>query len=173
MLQWCTNYCKRYEDDPNVVYKSCGDHIVVLKKLADTITNESRDNVKDRRYAKFRANKLEVLCIFQKNNPREQLETINDTFYREKKLTYTVGKIVCVDDYDVYLNKIYASGIHYFKSVIAAFYYKLNVDLIHYTGFYMSWHDNGSKYKHCNYVDGRQCGKCSIWKENCKRFIKN
>jgi hypothetical protein len=168
MLQQCIDYCKQY--DSNVVYKSCGDYIVVLKKLADTITNESRDNVKDQNNAKFRADKLEVICIFSKNNTSEQLETINNTCYSEKRLTYTVGKIVSVGDYNMDPNKVCTSGIHYFKNITVAFYYEFDVS--HFTGHFISWHDNGNKRWECDYVDGKQHDHYIRWDENGNMLCK-
>ena len=55
----------RYEDGSHV-FKSCShDWIVVLRKLPDTNTNESRPVV-DPNCAKFRADKLQVVDIIHK-----------------------------------------------------------------------------------------------------------
>src|SRR5438128_254473 len=59
-------------DEKDCVFKSCDyEWIVVLKKLSDTLTNEDRHCVVDARYAKFRANKLKVMLIFNKLNPNK------------------------------------------------------------------------------------------------------
>jgi hypothetical protein len=39
--------CKLYLDNDKYVFKSCGNYIVVLEKLDDTRTNESRSNIAD------------------------------------------------------------------------------------------------------------------------------
>ena len=58
-------YVTKYNDS-SYVFKSCSrDWIVVLQKLPDTITNESR-SVVDLNCAKFRANKLFVVDIIHK-----------------------------------------------------------------------------------------------------------
>ena len=55
-------------------YKKCGDYIVTMKKLPDTITNESRRNVVDPLYAKFRADKLMVVSIEHKDTGEKPAE---------------------------------------------------------------------------------------------------
>ena len=57
--------CIHYVDDPKYVFKSCGNYVVVLEKLPDTITNELRTTY-DPRYSKYRANKLKTVLIFYK-----------------------------------------------------------------------------------------------------------
>ena len=53
--------CKLYIHDPKYVYKSCGECIVILKKLETTITNEDRMDIANRKFAAFRANELEQM----------------------------------------------------------------------------------------------------------------
>jgi hypothetical protein len=53
MLQECINFCRQYAHNKTIVYKSCSDYIIVLRKLTDTITNESRDDVIDPQHAYF------------------------------------------------------------------------------------------------------------------------
>jgi antitoxin component YwqK of YwqJK toxin-antitoxin module len=170
MLSQCIEFCKQYDNDPAIVYKSCGHQIVVLKKLEETLTSEERNNVIDPQHAKFRANKLEVLCIFSKSNPDEQLESVNNTIYKKRQLTYSVGEIISVDDYDANVDNICAQGIHYFKSVTAAYYYKLSKR--NFTGTYIKYHDCGNVMSEREYVNGVKCGKWIEWYRNGNKLIE-
>src|SRR5438128_5301429 len=104
------------------VFKSCqNDYIVVLQKLDDSKTNEHRKDVVDARYAKFRADRLIVVRIYNKCNG-EEIQTITNSVYSKKTITYTCNEIVEVTDYDEDINKVCSSGIHYFKTEEAAKY---------------------------------------------------
>src|SRR5579872_6315550 len=69
--------CKEYCSDSSYVYKLCNNNhyrverkwLVVLKKLDDTITNEHRTGIVNDYFAKYRANKLKVIKIFDITNP--------------------------------------------------------------------------------------------------------
>ena len=70
--------------DPLYVFKSCSrDWIVVLQKLADTITNESRPVV-DADCAKFRANKLQVVDIIHKFDQTTRDSICNSVYVYKK-----------------------------------------------------------------------------------------
>ena len=70
LLKQLKEELSEYIDDKKYVYKICGDYIVVLEKLPDTITNENRSNISqiddNKLYAKYRANKLLVKQIINK-----------------------------------------------------------------------------------------------------------
>src|SRR5437868_2965759 len=94
---------------PDHLYKSCQkDYIVVLKKLDDSKTNESRKDVVDARYAKFRANKLQVVRIYNRVTG-EEVNSITNSVYSSKTLIYTCNEIVEVTDYDEDINKVCSS----------------------------------------------------------------
>ncbi len=140
-----------YYIENNHIYKGCGGYIVVMKLLEDSITNESRKDIVDANFAKYRTNKVKVLLIINKFT----LEIVNDvenSFY-EKKLKYTVNEIIEEKDYDMDLNKVCCAGIHYFKKIECAFYFTLNTRS--YTGHYIKWHKNGHMLEKCDYVDGK------------------
>jgi antitoxin component YwqK of YwqJK toxin-antitoxin module len=157
MLSKCIEFCQQYPAD--IVYKSCGEHIVVLEKLSDTITNENRDNIGEPMHAKFRANKLKVLCIFSKDNPIDQLDFIENTSYTPNIITYRRGETIEIKNFDTNLNEVCAEGIHYFKSLESAYYYSRPIDK-KYTGGCVYWHDNGQCAAMHNYVDGQLHGQC-------------
>ena len=82
--------------DPSYVFKSCSrDWIVVLQKLPDTITNESRFVV-DADCAKFRANKLQVVDIIHKFDQTITCDSIWNSVYAGKQMEYKRGEIVGV-----------------------------------------------------------------------------
>jgi isocitrate dehydrogenase kinase/phosphatase len=113
--------CAKYTTNESYVYKICCDilskkdktsrkWLVVMKKIKGTQTNEDRSEVADFNHAKFRANKLKVIKIFNKNNPDLTKQSIINK-YDEKKLRYTVGRIVKIDDYDRKIENVCSHGI--------------------------------------------------------------
>ena len=75
--------------DPSYVFKSCSHvWIVVLQKLPDTITNESR-SVADPNCAKFRADKLSVVDIIHKFD-QTTTDSICNSVYKDKQMESVV-----------------------------------------------------------------------------------
>jgi antitoxin component YwqK of YwqJK toxin-antitoxin module len=174
-----------YVEDDQFVYKSCeSEWIVILRKLKDTITNENRWDIVNIKFAKFRANKLEVVLIINKNDPTIITKQISNSNYKSK-ITYKVGEIVIINDYDMNLSNVCSTGIHYFKTIECAYYfdnekkcignykkwfndgtlckqcyYDQNNNLI---GDYNEWFDNGNYKKKCNYKDGLLNGEYKEW----------
>jgi antitoxin component YwqK of YwqJK toxin-antitoxin module len=137
----------------------------LLTFFAILAKNESRTDVKNPKYAKFRADRVKVICIFSKLNPNIKINAIENTSYKKRNLTYIVGRYIGVSNYDNNLNNVCAPGIHYYKSVEAAFYHEITYNTI-YTGKYCVWLDDGSKYAEYNFVDGKQHGIYTEWYEN-------
>lgn len=179
-------------ENPDIVYKSCGDFIVILKKLNDTITNENRCDVVDSKCAKFRANKLFTKMIINKFTG-ELIPEIANTSY-SNKIVYKVGKVMVVDNYDFNINTICAPGIHYFKSIDAAYYFcnigflgkykgyydsgqiKIERDIVYIIGdkytHYIEWHNNGKIYIDCNYKNSKLNGIFKKWHKNGSPWIE-
>jgi antitoxin component YwqK of YwqJK toxin-antitoxin module len=165
-LEECTDCCKQYGNDTNIVYGSYGEFIVVFRKLEDSITteNDKRNLVYRRNFAKFRADKLEVVCIFLKKHPYIQVKSIDKKYYENDVVTYTVGKIAKIHDYNTESPYANASGMTYFKSVEGAFYNEL--DLETYTGHYVVYNEQcGSREKEFDYVYGQKHGTCIVWRQ--------
>src|SRR5437016_3705304 len=136
------------------LYKSCQKNwIVVLQKLDDTITNEGRNDVSDPLYAKFRANKLRVVSICHKLNQEQCIDSITNSSYTGKTVTYTRGQVVEVDDFDNDLDHVCTTGIHYFKSVQAALMWEIPDN---YTGVHRVWFNNGIKQADTEYLQGER-----------------
>jgi len=121
------------------VFKSCGfEWIVVMQKLPDSITNETRKDVHDLRYAGFRADRLIVIKIINKFTD-DEINEIENTLYTMKKIKYRVGEVVEAGSFDTCLDKVMTDGIHYYRTPVPAYY--LEIDQI--VGKYRSWYDNG------------------------------
>jgi antitoxin component YwqK of YwqJK toxin-antitoxin module len=164
MLSKCIEFCGQFADNPNIRYKTCDNCIVVLQKEKDTITNEDR-SVADSNYAKYRANKMKVICIFLKSDPMEQLQFVKNTVHKDHIIVYETGEIVTADSYDQCIDNVCSQGIHYFKSLEAAYYYLLeNND--RYTGKMYWWYDNGAKLQEAHYINGTKHGILTEWHDN-------
>jgi antitoxin component YwqK of YwqJK toxin-antitoxin module len=187
--------CAKYTKSEYYVYKSCCDvlskkdktsrkWLVVMKKIKETKTNEDRSKVIYFNNAKFRENKLKDIKIFNKNNPDKTKKMIINE-YENKKLRYTVGRIVKIDDYDEDIEIVCSNGIHYFKTLEPAYYYGdmqknytckwirlyedgRNIDEGDYidgkkSGHWICWYYNGQKAMEGDYIDGKESGHWIHW----------
>ena len=154
--------------ESDLCYKSCGEYIVTMKKLSDTICNESRKGIIDQLHAKFRTDKLLVISIEHKET-KETLDKVQNTSYLDKKIWYKVSKEVSVTDYDRDVEVIYGKGIHYFLSRETAFYWdNFNIK----DGIFKSWYDNGQNTTEYTNVDGKRHGTCRTWNYNGQKITE-
>lgn len=168
---------KIYIDDESYVYKSSYDFsidektrkwLIIMQKLVDTQTNEARSDVFDRDYAKFRANKLRVVEIINMENPNITKKIVTNK-YAPFEIKYEVGFVVEEDKYDYAVNKICSNGIHYFRTLVPAFYYRsVPCD---YTGNWIEWYSNGHKLEEGYYVNRQRIGQWTRW--NYDKTTKN
>lgn len=123
---------KQYTNNSNYCYKIvCYSgrqipYFVVMQKLDDTITNESRKNVVNPQYAKFRANKLKVIDIINCKDMIDEESVVNVLHlkgFSSKKTAYEVGNIVVPDEFDSNIENICTGGIHYFNSIDAVYHF--------------------------------------------------
>jgi antitoxin component YwqK of YwqJK toxin-antitoxin module len=163
--------CSEYISNPKYVYKSCGNYVVVLEKLDDTRTNESRSNIADPKYAKYRANKLKTILIINKFDPSDVIMEIENSFYA-KKVVYRTGEIIEIDDYNYNLNKVCSTGIHYFKTVEKSFFWELLKFNPKFTGKLIKWYENGNKLIEGEHKEGKREGKWIEWYENGNKLIE-
>lgn len=167
--------CEPYVNDCSYVYKLCThteressniEWFVILQKIPDeTKTNEERKNVVDKSYAKFRANKLKVIDIFNVNDPSVSRTHVVNCFTKE--LVYKIGEVVIPDSYDENIDNICSGGIHYFKTPLAACFYRSAPE--NYTGIWMDFYDNGQKQSSGMLKNGKQDGLWVSWHENGKK----
>jgi antitoxin component YwqK of YwqJK toxin-antitoxin module len=143
------------------VYKSCEKNwIVYLQPIEGTITNVGRDNVVDPKYAKFRGNKFMVAKIEHKYDVNLTTKSVVSSGYRQKSLTYHLGEMVAVEDYNMNKNIICTTGIHFFLTREAAFSYEKPIGkyLKQLSGPYTTYHDNGVKRSETTYENGKLHG---------------
>jgi hypothetical protein len=159
-----------YYDDPQYVYKMCLDqYIVIMKKLPNTLTNENRTNIINARYAKFRANCLEVCVIFDVNDCAQTRKHIINQ-YNDKQTKYEVNCVVTPDGFDIDLENVCSGGIHYFNSMRRTFYY--GIKPFDYTGYWFGWYDNGQKYCQGTYLDGVKNGNWIFFRSNGQIYLE-
>lgn len=158
-----------YITDSNYIYKSCESYIVVLKKIMDETfkTNENRSGIINENYAKFRANKVEVVSIFNKGLFTYQIDNIQNSHY-PKKINYKVGAIIEINNFNDDNNIICAAGIHYYKTIDSAFYFNFYEIILtnKLSQNYYEWHDNGSLSLECTFLNGMLHGKYQKWDKN-------
>jgi hypothetical protein len=82
LFLYVLQHCSKWSSDANIVFSSWGKKwVVVFQKLKDTMTNEKNIKVKDSRYAKFSADRLKVICVFNKFNVFKMLKQIDLEMY--------------------------------------------------------------------------------------------
>jgi len=110
-----------YTNNEIYVYKKCRDDlIVILEKFNDSRTNEKRA-VFNSNYAKYRADKLKVVYIFDITDLSKRDIAISES---DKSFIYRIGEVVSTK-YEMSINSVCSYGIHYFKTIDAAYYYNL------------------------------------------------
>lgn len=150
-----------YIKNPGAVFKSCSDYIVVLTKLPETYTNDSRSS-DNKTYAQCRGDKFLVNDIINKFEVSKKRDRIQNSCYAKKQIWYIVGEIVQADDYDKYVQNISSRGIHYFKTIEQAFYWELG-KIPTYSGDWIMWHHDGNLSALVNLKNGKPYGKCKLF----------
>ena len=152
------------------LFKSCEQYIVVLQKLDDTITNESRE-VFDKTRAKYRGNKFMVLDIINKYEDEDEEEggeaTISCvTSDYSSKFVYRKNEIAECEDYNQDNKIVCCSGIHFYLDWTTAFHHNLvrfKMNNFNYTGKYYEWFDDGRLKFESYYIAGKKNGEEKEW----------
>ena len=139
--------------------------IVTLEIPEDAITNINRNNVAVKEYAKHRCNKAKVLKIEDEDG--KEYSSARSYCYFKKSLEYILNDTIVVDDYDMDLDEVCASGIHFFLTRRRAELF--GVGSIQ-NGLYTSWYDNGNKNEEYTYVNGQRHGLCQAWYEYGQKY---
>jgi antitoxin component YwqK of YwqJK toxin-antitoxin module len=156
-------YYKTYIDDNKYVYYSCDNYIIILEKLADTITNEDRLIYNGNSlYAQHRATKLKVILIFYKFEPSKCIDEITHKPNIRRIIYKTNNTLISNINGKItnhYTLKTY--GLPYFKSIYSAFsYYLFDFYLIkNKNGILESYYSNGNVYDRRVYVDNKLNGE--------------
>jgi antitoxin component YwqK of YwqJK toxin-antitoxin module len=151
------------------VAKNGGDTrvVITLDIPEDAFTNMERSTIRVKDTAKYRTNKAIVVKIEdQKGN---EYTSAKSFVHKDKSLTYTLGETLIVEDYDLNIEKVCSSGIHFFLNKRVAELY--NLDHLE-NGILEKWHDNGQKHQECTYKDGKPHGLYQVWQENGQKYIE-
>ncbi len=159
--------CKPYLDNDQFVFKGCSNNIIVLEKPdLNFESNENRKSVVDKNFAKFRCNGLWCRDIIDL-----------ETFGHKKKLknhfgltttVYEVDKFIRPHSYTFDINKVFASGIHYFLTLKAAFHYvRQGRD----DGDHITWTPSGQLHLILRYKDGKKF-ETSVFNKDGKMIQK-
>lgn len=134
-------------------------------------TNENRQNIVDKNYAKYRTSEAKVLKIFKKSgeSTEETHESISGLY--NKNFTYKTGEIVKPNSFDPDLGEVCSSGIHYFKTYEQAYMWTL--EYANYTGEYKEWHNNGQLFIECEFINGVRHGSYREWYDNGQLWIES
>jgi hypothetical protein len=138
-----------------------------MEKLPDTRTNEARKNVDDDKYAKFRADKMKVILIFDIKNPDCQIDSIDNPppAPRASFLIYKKGEIILPDGFDEDVDKICSQGIHYFKTLDAAYFWAFGP--VHDENGKLRWSEDYFRYSDPN-NNNRKCFEEFLSVQNTK-----
>lgn len=154
------------DDTKQYLFKSCGEiWIVVMRKLSDTITNQSRlePDHPSRQFISYRANKLMVVNIINKFNPNETINEISNTFYKGHTIKYIKGNVVVPDLFDSNINNVCSNGIHFYEKIECAFY--LELEKVE-NGKLTEWYEDGQIKEEGEYLNGMLHGRWTFWYDN-------
>ena len=141
--------------------------VVTLEIPEDAITNMKRKNIVNVKYAKHRTNKAKVLKI-EDDTGKEYTSAISFS-YGGKSLQYVLNDTIVINDYDMDLESVCSTGIHFFLTRRCAEFYDLSCMT---NGLFQMWYDNGQKEVECMYVNGNRHGLYQCWYENGQKWKK-
>jgi len=139
-------------------FKSANGYIITLEIPPHAKTNLDRENVVDRDYAYFRCDEAKVMKIEHKET-KKAVELVSSD--RNWSFVYRLGETIKDDDYDDNKNKVYTSGIHFFLTEEAAYYYDFKTK----NGLSLSWYDNGQIHEKGEFCNGKREGEWMQWYE--------
>jgi antitoxin component YwqK of YwqJK toxin-antitoxin module len=141
--------------------------LITLDIPEDAITNVARTSAVVKGTAKYRTNKAKVVKI-EDDDGKEYTEAATG-FYVGKSLTYKLNELVEVPEYDMDLEKVCSTGIHFFQTkCVAELYARGSIQ----NGLYQAWHDNGQIQEESTFVNGRVEGLYQRWYENGQKRLE-
>ncbi len=111
--------------------------VITLEIPDDAITTMNRSGIVNRQTAKYRTNKAKVLKI--EDDAGTEYANATSAFYETKKLTYIPGETIVCDDFDMDLEKVCSTGIHFFLDFTVAKHYKRTAIQ---NGILTAWYDS-------------------------------
>ena len=160
-LEEVQNALREYVNDSLFVFAACENSIAVLKKLDNTITNESASYVVDKNYAILKGNKFYVEKIIDVTT-LEELNEASESSKQDNPKTYISKHIVEEKDFDfkLSLTNLFAKGIKHYLTIESAYYSAKSPD-----GLHKIWRYDGQLCAIQNYKNGKLNGKCVNWIE--------
>lgn len=163
-LKSVINLCGNDVDDPANVYKICQDDsgqsfLIIMKKLPDTITDESRQDIVDPNYAEYNANVLTVVKIVNLDSTKSDVTSIC-----HNSICYTVDKLTTSTQLTTPLTDVMANSIHiqYYKTLRTVYYLQKtapkNIDDVRYICA-----KNGEKEEVLEYKNGCILSKVRLY----------
>ena len=170
-------------------YKKCKlDRIAKLQILGQN--NEKRESIADKRYAKFRANKVKVLEIY---NAQDSTITHNEAqSLFDSNVKYVVNDIVKPDSYHPDPENVCSNGIHYYLTEEAAYHWESRSDGLIKTfyddgtikceremrnnkvnGSYTTFYNNGNVFEKMNFENGHLHGPYEQWSVEGKKIAES
>ena len=141
--------------------------VVTLVIPSDAVTNIGRKDIVDVTYAKHRTNKARVIDIEDEN--RKKYKSARSFNYGDKYLDYKLNTTLIIDDYDMNLDRVCSSGIHFFLHRRCAELYGLECVK---NGLFEVWYENGQIKSKCEYVNGQIHGNYTSWHDNGRRWCE-
>ena len=151
LLSLYNNYL--YRND--IVFTYIDDNLVVLRRLLNTIDNESRHDIINKITAKYYGCNFIVENIINIWNPyitnKYKILECRDKYNRDSKLVFSVGKTVRgineqeeINDGDVVMRDIYY--LDYYKTIDVTIYKILNnyITNLNFKGEIYDWDDSGT-----------------------------
>jgi antitoxin component YwqK of YwqJK toxin-antitoxin module len=151
-------------------------HMIIMKKLFDTFTNEKRKFIVSKEFALYRANKLTVVSI-ENMITTQQIKIL---LHKETGLLYQKDKIIStqfnerlfdLDDENTLEHKCFSNinincgGIHYFLNKQACKGY-MNNNNFHDDELTLLYRPNGDMLKSGTYKNGVKIGEHKTFKNN-------
>lgn len=156
LLDIIKDHYTEYIDQPNTVFHTNGDLIVICKLPTNSVTDENRDNIYNKYYAKYNSDRLKILAIFNKFLPLQNFEEVTTDNINYKVLNVIGSANVC---------------INYYKSIDSAFGINMNnkkTEKYKLTGKFVQYLNNGHIAVEGNLIDGIETGLWKYYNNDCK-----
>ena len=127
--------------------------IITLEIPDDAITNIERRSILCKETAYHRTNKAKVIRIKNQHEDTCFYEAVSA--FADKPITYRVGEIVCVEDFNKNLELVFAEGIHFFLDYNVALNFLRPVSE---NDVYQNWYENGLLREFYTIENGKKNG---------------
>jgi len=111
LLDIIKDHYTEYIEQPNIVFHSNDDFIIICKLPTNSNTDENRDNIYNKVYARYNSDRLIILVIFNKFVPLQNFQEI-----KIKNTNYKVSTLIGSA----------TPCINYYKSIDSAFGININ-----------------------------------------------